>query len=89
MSTVEPLGTWQYAQTTCLPAGGARCIEETLLGEQDERPLGIRPAHASPSEAAISSMVPPTCTVAARRHRLSRQGMGPSRARSSLNTPGP
>lgn len=41
------------------------------------------------SDAAISSEVPPTCTVATRPQASAFHGMGPSRARSSLNTPGP
>ena len=39
MSTVEPFGTWQYAQTVCLPAGARVGSNRLVLGEQHERPL--------------------------------------------------
>ena len=90
MSTVEPFGTWQYAQAVCLPLGRARRVEEALLGEEHVRPLGDRRLATAPrSDAAISSSVPPRWTVAARAHSAARQGIGPSSAQSSLNTPGP
>ena len=50
---------------------------------------GCWPRHMAPSAAAISRMVPPTCTVLASRQRGSLHGTGPSSAQSSLNTPGP
>ena len=48
-----------------------------------------RPSYIARSDARISSRVPPTCTVEASRQRASDHGIGPSRAQSSLKTPGP
>ena len=89
MSRVEPCGTWQYAQSVCCPAGARVGVEEALLRHQDEGPLGVVAAQAPDSLAAISSSVGPRCTVPACAHAAAVQGTGPSRARSSLNTPGP
>ena len=50
---------------------------------------GCSPRHTAASAAAISSSVPPTCTVDASRQRGSRHGIGPSSAQSSLNDAGP
>ena len=41
MSTVEPDGTWQYAQAVWLARGRPRWVELALLHDEDERALGV------------------------------------------------
>ena len=50
---------------------------------------GCRPAFTSASLRAISSNVPPTCTVPACRQPGASHGTGPLSAQSTLHTPGP
>ena len=50
---------------------------------------GCRPAFTSASPRAISSKVPPTCTVTASRQPSASHGTGPLSAQSTLQTPGP
>ena len=75
----------------CLPAGARGRVEQALLRDEDERPLRDAPprcdrrlgdgdlveraaeVHASPRARTASAV----------------QGIGPSRAKSSLKTPGP
>lgn len=86
MSTVEPAGTWQYAQKVCPPLVGSAAYGWTAstYGRGE-----CRPALVSASLSAISSSVPPRCTVPASATAGSRHGTGPSRAQSILKTPGP
>ena len=85
----EPLGTWQYAHAICFPAGARLASKRLCCATSTNGRSEGAPAHVARSLAAISGSVPPTCTVAARRHSGSRHGIGPSSARSSLKTPGP
>ena len=80
MSTVEPFGTWQYAHSVCRPAGARRAVEQARLGDEHERALRVPAAATVASAAAISSNVPPTCTVAADDVAGSRHGTGSDRA---------
>ncbi len=54
----------------------ARCVEEALLRYENEGRSGCRPCATILSPAAISSSVPPRCTVPARRHASAAQGIG-------------
>ena len=88
-STVEPFGTWQYAQTVCRPAGARVGSNRLVWVSSTNGRSGTRPAATSASPRAISSSVPPRWTVAASSNSGACHGMGPSIARSSLKTPGP
>jgi hypothetical protein len=86
---VDPLGTWQYAQPVCFPSGArprsnSLCWQSSTYGRS-----GCSPRQIAASPAAISSNVPPRCTVDASRHRGSFHGMEPSSAQSSLKAAGP
>ena len=89
MSTLEPFGTWQYAQAVCRPAGARVGSKRLCWASSTYGRSAISPRHGAASDAAISSSVAPRWTVAARAHSSARQGIGPSSAQSSLNTPGP
>ena len=64
MSTVEPGGTWQYAQAVALPAGARDGSHAAYWTNSTYGRSGWRPAATSASLAAISSSVPPRWTVA-------------------------
>ena len=61
------------------PKGSGRALRAVLLGDEE----------TDASASAISSNVPPTCTVDASWHAGSFQGIGPSSAQSSLKAAGP
>jgi hypothetical protein len=85
MSIVEPLGTWQYAHAVCWPRGARESSNSDGCTSSTYGRSGVRPLHTSRSEYAISSSVPPRCTVPARAHGAARHGIGSSRAQSTLN----
>ncbi len=84
ISAVEPCATWQYAHAVCFPAGARRRLNNVCCtSKTNGRPVWL------PSHSAISSIVPPRCTVAARAHSFALHGMGASSAQSNLKAPGP
>ena len=72
-----------------LAAGRAGRVKQAGLDEQHVRSYAEVAQATSRSEAAISSSVPPRCTVADCPTCGLSQGMGASSAQSTLNTPGP
>ena len=70
VSKFVPLGTWQYAHSTCLPAGARVGSKSVGWATSTKGRSAQRPRATAYSEAAISSNVPPRCTVIARRHSL-------------------
>ena len=89
MSTVDPFGTWQYAQAVSTPLGARLGSNSDCWASRMNGRSGWRPLATSSSAAATSAIVPPTCTVAARATSGFDHGIGPSSAQSTLNTPGP
>ena len=85
-STVDPAGHVAVGVAGVL-AGGRAASDRTGSAARRARTgrSGCSPRHTAASAAAISSSVPPTCTVEASRQRGSRHGIGPSSAQSSLN----
>jgi len=85
---VGAVGTWQYAQSTCLPAGCAARIGRGRLHDKHERPL----RNAVPGDVALAGrdLVQGAAEVDGCRPgtRGSRQGTGPSRAQSDLEERG-
>src|SRR5262245_27530028 len=89
MSTVEPFGTWQYAQQVWFPGGTRELSNKDGWTRMMYGFSGCLPALTSSSDVAIASNVPPRCTVAARLHCMSFHGTADERAQSTLNTAGP
>ena len=88
MSRVEPDGHVAVGPADVLALRRAARVADRRLGEQHVGPLGVAAGVAAASLAAISSNVPPTCTVPARAQSGAVHGIGPSSAQSSLKTPG-
>src|SRR5579872_5378936 len=89
ISTVDPPGTWQYAQPVCFPLGALDESNRLCCASKTKGFSGYTPSQHCCSEAAISDSVLPIWTVPARRHSLAENGIGPSNAQSTLKTPIP
>ena len=77
MSVVDPLGTWQYAQATCLPAGARVGSASVGWTSRTKGRSAMRPRPTASSEAATSRYVPPRWTVrGAGRGRVRATGSG-------------
>src|SRR6185312_17271492 len=85
----EPFGTWQYAQAMCFPAGARVGSNKVGWASKTNGWSAISPFHGARSDAAISSKVPPRCTVPARAQASAFHGIGVFKAQSTLQTPGP
>jgi hypothetical protein len=80
MSTVDPLGTWQYAHNVCRPSGARVWSNKLGWATSTYGRSGCSPRATAASAAAISSKVPPRCTVAAVAVAGSRHGTGSDKA---------
>ncbi len=82
-------GTWQYAQTVCLPAGARVGSKRLCCASSTNGRAGNPPPATSRSPAATSSRLPPRCTVPARRHASASPGDGSVQRVIHLEDPGP
>jgi hypothetical protein len=80
MSSVDPFGTWQYAQSVCFPVGARDGSKRLCCATRTNGRSGCRPRHTADSDAEMSSNEPPRWTVPARKHSAARHGTGPSSA---------
>jgi len=82
MSTIDPRGTWQYAQAVCLPCGARDASNRLCCARRTYGVSGHLPFATASSPAAISSAHPPRWSVPARRHALAFHGIGEFKASS-------
>lgn len=80
MSSPHPCGTWQYAHAMCLPSGAREGSNSVGCDTSTNGRSAICPLAIVRSDAAISSIVPPRCTVAARAHSGAFHGIARDRA---------
>ena len=76
ISAVHACGTWQYIHATCLPSGARVASNSDGCATSTNGFSATAPCVAACSERAISSRVPPRCTVIARKHSRAFHGMG-------------